>query len=404
MNLYARLCERAAQGRPLRIGLIGAGKFGSMYLAQVPKTPGIHLVGIADLAPANARTNLQRVGWSAERYAAGALDAALQSGATHVGDDWQALVAHPQIDIIVEATGNPIAAVEHALAAFQHGKHVVMVTVVRRRLRRALHPQLLEVELALDLAEGVVVDLALVAQLDDGRALGADDAALDLLVLDPLLAALGRLVGVLGREVPRPVPEARLEPVEERLVGRPVRGRARSISSMPAWYAAARATVDSSPSGSVPSQSAQRRTAGRVRPWPTSVTRITANVTRTGSGRAPGSPSGSASAAASDTAPRRPAQLDHEGEPRRQPRVAPRDHPARRAGSRLAAKTHTSRVPTTTAPTSDRDAQERRSATGPRGPRGCPGSSQADEHEDEAVEDEPDHLPGASATGPGCSA
>ena len=129
MNLYAKLCERAAQGRPLRIGLIGAGKFGSMYLAQVPKTPGIHLVGIADLAPVNARSNLQRVGWSAACYAAGALDVALQSGVTHVSDDWQALVAHPQIDIIVEATGNPIAAVEHALAAFRHGKHVVMVTV-----------------------------------------------------------------------------------------------------------------------------------------------------------------------------------------------------------------------------------------------------------------------------------
>src|SRR5918996_2744933 len=129
MNLYAKLRERAAQGRPLRIGLIGAGKFGTMYLAQVPKTPGIHLVGIADLAPANARTNLARVGWSAERYAAASLDAALTSGATHLGDDWQALVAHPQIDIIVEATGNPSAAVDHALAACQHGKHVVMVTV-----------------------------------------------------------------------------------------------------------------------------------------------------------------------------------------------------------------------------------------------------------------------------------
>jgi predicted homoserine dehydrogenase-like protein len=129
MNLYAKLCERAAQGRPLRIGLIGAGKFGSMYLAQVPKTPGVQLVGIADLAPANARTNLQRVGWADERSAATSLEAALTSGATYVSDDWQALVAHPQIDIIVEATGNPLAAVEHALAAFQHGKHVVMVTV-----------------------------------------------------------------------------------------------------------------------------------------------------------------------------------------------------------------------------------------------------------------------------------
>src|SRR3546814_9614215 len=34
-----------------------------------------------------------------------------------------------EIDIIVECTGNPIAAVEHCLAAFEHGKHVVNVTV-----------------------------------------------------------------------------------------------------------------------------------------------------------------------------------------------------------------------------------------------------------------------------------
>ena len=129
MNLYAKLQEREAQGKRLRVGLIGAGKFGAMYLAQVPKTPGLHLAGIADLSPQNARTNLERVGWKAERYAAPSLDAALSSGLTHVGEDWQALVAHPEMDIIVEATGNPIAAVEHALAAFRNGKHVVMVTV-----------------------------------------------------------------------------------------------------------------------------------------------------------------------------------------------------------------------------------------------------------------------------------
>src|SRR3954468_6785822 len=129
MNLFAKLRERDAQGKPLRVGLIGAGKFGTMYLAQVPKTPGVHLCGIADLSPAAAKENLRKVGWQPERHAAATLDAALSSGLTHVSDDWQALVAHPLIDIIVEATGNPIAAVEHALAAFKHGKHIVMVTV-----------------------------------------------------------------------------------------------------------------------------------------------------------------------------------------------------------------------------------------------------------------------------------
>src|SRR5213592_2801625 len=104
-------------------------QFGAMYIAQVPKTPGVHLVGIADLAPVNARASLERVGWKPEQYAAASLDAALKERRTHISEDWRALVAHPAVEIVVEATGNPIAAVEHALAAFRNGKHVVMVTV-----------------------------------------------------------------------------------------------------------------------------------------------------------------------------------------------------------------------------------------------------------------------------------
>ncbi|MGH8799342.1 MAG: NAD(P)H-dependent oxidoreductase [Casimicrobiaceae bacterium] len=129
MSLHARLRERAAQGRPLRVGMIGAGKFGAMYLAQVPATPGVHVAGIADLAPANARASLARVGWPAERSAAASIDSALAQGTTHVGDDWQALLRHPKIDIVVECTGNPIAAIEHCLEAFRQRKHVVNVTV-----------------------------------------------------------------------------------------------------------------------------------------------------------------------------------------------------------------------------------------------------------------------------------
>ena len=129
MNLYSKLLERHAEQRPIRVGLIGAGKFGSMYLAQVYKMPGVHLVGIADLSPARARENLKRVGWEPERYGAASLDDAIKSGATHLGDSWEALIAHPEVEIIAECTGNPIAAVDHCLAAFRHGKHVINVTV-----------------------------------------------------------------------------------------------------------------------------------------------------------------------------------------------------------------------------------------------------------------------------------
>ncbi len=129
MSLHSRLQQRAADGQPVRVGLIGAGKFGSMYLAQIPRTPGVQLVGIADLSPDAARANLARVGWKPEQSAARSLDAALKDGTTHVGEDWRALVAHPAIDVIVECTGHPIAAVDHCLEAFANGKHVVNVTV-----------------------------------------------------------------------------------------------------------------------------------------------------------------------------------------------------------------------------------------------------------------------------------
>jgi predicted homoserine dehydrogenase-like protein len=118
MNLFAKLKEREEAKRPLRIGLIGAGKFAAMYLAQVPRTPGIRMVGIADLVPDNARANLARVGWPEEAIRR-----------TPISDDWRKLVSNPEVDIVIEATGNPPAAVEHALEAFRNGKHVVMVTV-----------------------------------------------------------------------------------------------------------------------------------------------------------------------------------------------------------------------------------------------------------------------------------
>ena len=129
MSLYAKLQQRAADHKPVRVALIGAGKFGSMYLAQIPRTPGVHLVGIADLSPDAARGNLARVGWALERTRAASLDEAVRTGATHIGEDWHALVSHPSIDIVVECTGNPIAAVEHCLEAFAQRKHVVNVTV-----------------------------------------------------------------------------------------------------------------------------------------------------------------------------------------------------------------------------------------------------------------------------------
>ena len=129
MNLHRELRRRAAEGRPLRIGVIGCGKFAGMFLAQVPTTPGLHVVAIADLAPERARANLASVGWNPERATAASADEALRDGTTWVTEAADTVVASPAVEVVIEATGDAVAGAAHALAAIEAGKHVVMVNV-----------------------------------------------------------------------------------------------------------------------------------------------------------------------------------------------------------------------------------------------------------------------------------
>jgi predicted homoserine dehydrogenase-like protein len=129
MNLYSLLSLRAGNGRPVRVGLIGAGKFGSMVLAQAQRIAGLHMVAVADLNVGKARESLDRVGWPKDRYAASSCGDALKNATTFVTDDAKALFECGEIECIIEATGHPIAGTRHALGAIDSRKHVVMVNV-----------------------------------------------------------------------------------------------------------------------------------------------------------------------------------------------------------------------------------------------------------------------------------
>jgi len=129
VNLHALLLEREAAGKPVTVGLIGAGKFGTMFLSQVRRTRGMHLVGIADLSAERAAKALASCGWDAQQHRAASLGDAFKSGRTHITQDSSALIAFPDIEVIVEATGDPKAGIAHALKIIEHGKHVVMVNV-----------------------------------------------------------------------------------------------------------------------------------------------------------------------------------------------------------------------------------------------------------------------------------
>jgi predicted homoserine dehydrogenase-like protein len=117
MNLYRLLQARHKAGKPVRVAIIGAGKFGSMFLSQVPHVAGLEVPVIVDLDPQRARDACKTVGWDEARIAA----------TTFTPDAAKAVAG--DIEVVVEATGNPAAGIRHARAAIAAGKHIVMVNV-----------------------------------------------------------------------------------------------------------------------------------------------------------------------------------------------------------------------------------------------------------------------------------
>lgn len=129
MNLYAMLQGRAERGMPLRVGLIGAGKFGAMFLSQALHTHGLHVLAIADLDVERTRQQLAKSGWPPQRYHAASPAKALAEGSTYITDDADEVINAGGIEVIIEATGVPEAGIAHALKCFARGRHVVMVNV-----------------------------------------------------------------------------------------------------------------------------------------------------------------------------------------------------------------------------------------------------------------------------------
>ena len=145
-SLLQELAARAETGNPLRVGVIGAGKFATMFFSQARRLPGLHLLGVVDLDRDKAVQAFQRAEWPAEQFAAGGVQEALRKGSTWLSEDSEALLSAEGVEVIVEATGDPVAGIAHALRAIEHGRHLVMVNVeadvvagplLARRARRA---------------------------------------------------------------------------------------------------------------------------------------------------------------------------------------------------------------------------------------------------------------------------
>ena len=158
MSLYGLLQQREKTGRPIRIGIIGAGTFSTAFLAQVRLTPGMQLVGIAELDLEKAMQACLRTGWPKEVLSFGDSTAAINDGARKgkivlTGNSEQLIRA--ELDVIVEITGITEAGTYHAWTALETGKHVVMVNVETDvLLGRALRKKADEKGLVYSLAYG----------------------------------------------------------------------------------------------------------------------------------------------------------------------------------------------------------------------------------------------------------
>ena len=118
MNLQSKLSARLAAGKPVRVGLVGAGKFGSMFLAQVPSIGGIEVAIISELDVDKAKSACRTVGWDEARIAR-----------TTFSDRGRDACLDERVEVVVEATGNPAAGIAHAIRAIDAGKHIIMVNV-----------------------------------------------------------------------------------------------------------------------------------------------------------------------------------------------------------------------------------------------------------------------------------
>ena len=129
MNLSSMLNTRKKLQKPVRVGLVGAGKFGSMILSQARHIEGLIISAVADVDVEKAKESFNRVGWDTSNCFATSINDAIVSGKTWITENAADVCRIPEIECVIEATGDPLFGVRHALMAIENAKHVIMVNV-----------------------------------------------------------------------------------------------------------------------------------------------------------------------------------------------------------------------------------------------------------------------------------
>lgn len=132
-GLAKDLAERAASGKPVRIGLIGSGEMGTDIVTRAAMMDGVEVAAISEINPAAAHKAVgiarRADGFSADANSADAVNAVIESGKTAIADNVDAILESGLIDVVIDATGIPAVGAEIGLKAMERGKHLVMMNV-----------------------------------------------------------------------------------------------------------------------------------------------------------------------------------------------------------------------------------------------------------------------------------
>ena len=122
--------ERARAGKPIRVGMVGAGFMGRGIALQILRSvPGMRLVAIANRDVDKARRAYEEAGADeiVEVTSATELGAAVAAGHYAVTDDPLLVAQHPEVDALIEVTGAIENGARAVLTAIEHGKHVILM-------------------------------------------------------------------------------------------------------------------------------------------------------------------------------------------------------------------------------------------------------------------------------------
>ena len=124
------LCQRAAEGNPIRVGLAGAGFMGRGIVNQFANyLPGMKLAGVFSRDPEHARKACLDAGLAGIRLVESLSDlqATIARGDCAVTGDASLLCQAEGIDVLIDATGAVEFGAGFALEAIRYGKHVVLM-------------------------------------------------------------------------------------------------------------------------------------------------------------------------------------------------------------------------------------------------------------------------------------